>query len=252
MKLKYYLKGIGVGIIFATFVLAISFAFNGDKMSEQEIVEAAMELGMVWPSSQKDDETTSAPTESETTTEKETTTTPTESETPTEETTTMPTESETTTEEEETTTTPTESETTTEEETTTTPTESETTTEEETTTTPTESKTTTGEETTTKSTESETTTGEETTTTPIEPESTTEKETTSMNSNESVTIRVLKGMSSDEVAKLLLDAGVIEDDRAFDRYIIRKGYAERIRIGTFQIKINATYDEIIRIICGLN
>ena len=237
MKLKYYLKGIGVGIIFATFVLAISFAFNGDKMSEQEIVEAAMELGMVWPSSQKDDETTSAPTESETTTEKETTTTPTESETPTEETTTMPTESETTTEEEETTTTPT---------------ESETTTEEETTTTPTESKTTTGEETTTKSTESETTTGEETTTTPIEPESTTEKETTSMNSNESVTIRVLKGMSSDEVAKLLLDAGVIEDDRAFDRYIIRKGYAERIRIGTFQIKINATYDEIIRIICGLN
>jgi len=46
MKLKYYLKGMGVGIIVTTLILTISFQ-NRNSMSDSEIKEKAKELGMV-------------------------------------------------------------------------------------------------------------------------------------------------------------------------------------------------------------
>ncbi len=52
MRFKYYLRGIGIGIIFATCLLSVSFYFGRDSFSEQElsdqeIIERATELGMV-------------------------------------------------------------------------------------------------------------------------------------------------------------------------------------------------------------
>ena len=52
MRIKYYIRGIGIGIIFATLVLTISFyfgkgSFAKEKLSDEEIIERATELGMV-------------------------------------------------------------------------------------------------------------------------------------------------------------------------------------------------------------
>ena len=56
MRIKYYIRGIGIGIIFATLVLTISFyfgkgSFAKEKLSDEEIIERATELGMVMEAS---------------------------------------------------------------------------------------------------------------------------------------------------------------------------------------------------------
>lgn len=47
MKLKYYLRGLGMGIIFATLILMISGAIHNNNLSEEEIIQEAKKLGMV-------------------------------------------------------------------------------------------------------------------------------------------------------------------------------------------------------------
>ncbi len=48
MKLKYYLRGIGVGILFATIILSVSFhASSKTQISDEKIIKRAEELGMV-------------------------------------------------------------------------------------------------------------------------------------------------------------------------------------------------------------
>lgn len=48
MKRKYYLRGVGVGILFATIILFIAYSAMGRKaMSDEEVMKRAEELGMV-------------------------------------------------------------------------------------------------------------------------------------------------------------------------------------------------------------
>lgn len=47
MKLKYYLRGLGLGIIFTTIVLLISFHTREVNISDEEIIKRAGKLGMV-------------------------------------------------------------------------------------------------------------------------------------------------------------------------------------------------------------
>ncbi len=54
MRLKYYLRGMGIGITFATLLLTISFYFGKDslvkeKLTDEEIIERATALGMSMP-----------------------------------------------------------------------------------------------------------------------------------------------------------------------------------------------------------
>ena len=49
MKLKYYLRGLGIGIIVTTIILMISFAMHNKEMTDSQIIERAEELGMVFP-----------------------------------------------------------------------------------------------------------------------------------------------------------------------------------------------------------
>ena len=42
MKLKYYLRGLGIGIIVTTVILAVSFSKKEIKMSDEEIMAACM------------------------------------------------------------------------------------------------------------------------------------------------------------------------------------------------------------------
>jgi len=51
MKLKYYLKGFGIGVIFATLILSVSFYIkkeSGKSLSKQEIESLATAYGMVY------------------------------------------------------------------------------------------------------------------------------------------------------------------------------------------------------------
>ena len=48
MKRKYYLRGIGVGILFATIILFTAYSISGQgKMSDEEVIARAEELGMI-------------------------------------------------------------------------------------------------------------------------------------------------------------------------------------------------------------
>jgi len=54
VRLKYYLRGIGIGLIVTTVVLMIAFAVHKDEpLSDDEIRERAAALGMVMPESDK-------------------------------------------------------------------------------------------------------------------------------------------------------------------------------------------------------
>lgn len=53
MKLKYYLRGIGIGVIVTTIILMITFAIHSEPpLSDDEIMERAAALGMVGPEEQ--------------------------------------------------------------------------------------------------------------------------------------------------------------------------------------------------------
>ena len=58
MRLKYYIRGIGAGILLATIILSVSFYFGGGyknkDLTDDEIIARAEELGMVMGEDQED------------------------------------------------------------------------------------------------------------------------------------------------------------------------------------------------------
>ena len=87
MKLKYYLRGLGMGVLVATIILTIAHHAQ-NKMSDADIIERAKELGMVMEKDTLFDEPSSK--EEQTTTQQATTEQPTTEEPTTEEPTTAP------------------------------------------------------------------------------------------------------------------------------------------------------------------
>ena len=75
MKAKYFLRGLGAGILLATIVL---FAVYSYRYSDSKIIQRAKELGMVYDSKEQgaDDEKPASAAVKETTTEPEITTQP--------------------------------------------------------------------------------------------------------------------------------------------------------------------------------
>lgn len=61
-------------------------------------------------------------------------------------------------------------------------------------------------------------------------------------------IVITEGMSSGKVTRILKEAGVIEDVGAFNQYLDDNNYSKKIRVGTYKIKPYATYKEITDII----
>ena len=49
MKLKYYLRGLGIGIIVTTIILGSCFSMQKPKMTDAQIIEKASQLGMIMP-----------------------------------------------------------------------------------------------------------------------------------------------------------------------------------------------------------
>ena len=49
MKLKYYFRGLGIGIIVTTIILVSCFSMQKPKMTDEQIIEKAALLGMIMP-----------------------------------------------------------------------------------------------------------------------------------------------------------------------------------------------------------
>lgn len=68
MRLKYYIRGLGAGILLATILLSVSFFFGGGyknkELSDEEIIARAEKLGMVME--EKDSKEETEKTDSET------------------------------------------------------------------------------------------------------------------------------------------------------------------------------------------
>lgn len=59
-----------------------------------------------------------------------------------------------------------------------------------------------------------------------------------------VTFSVTSGMSSETVAVSLKSLGLVDDSREFNKYLVNNGYAARIKIGTFELQKGQSYAEI--------
>lgn len=204
MKLKYYLRGLGIGMAVTALILGISFSGRqgqeAQTLTDEQIRERASELGMVdsseltlaalASSAAQTPETTIEPeaaAETETTTEPEATAEPK-----------MTTEPEATAEPE-------------------------------------------------MTTEPETTAEPEMTT---EPEATEEPELTTVPEQSQTTITIKKGSDSGSVSRMLYEAGLVENAKAFDNYLCNNGYSRSINPGIYEIAPGTSEEEIAKIITG--
>lgn len=220
MKLKYYLRGLGIGMAVTALILGISFSDRqgqeAQTLTDEQIRERASELGMVdsseltlaalqnsaQPQITREPEVTE---ESKLTADPETTTEP---------------------------------EATAELETTTEP---KATTEPETMTDP------------EATVEPETMTEPETTAEPkmtTEPEATEELELTTAPEQSQTTITIKKGSDSGSVSRMLYEAGLVENAKAFDNYLCNNGYSRSINPGIYEIAPGTSEEEIAKIITG--
>lgn len=222
MKLKTYLRGLGLGLVVASLVTGVG---SRQTMSDEQIKARAKELGMIesntylhqvdaaieteeTPEPAMETETSVETLESETIAELESKTTV---ETAVEETTAEESATEEITVETENTT----------------------------------------EETVAESKESGETVAEETTAPEAESEPVEESQEQSgedTTAPETVTFQIHSGDSSVSVAKRLAEAGLVGDAKAFDQYLCQNGYDKKIRTGTYEIQNDSSNEEIAKII----
>ncbi len=63
-----------------------------------------------------------------------------------------------------------------------------------------------------------------------------------------VTLTIYSGNSSDTVARRAEELGLVTNSREFDAYLVTNGYANRIRVGSFEIPLGASYEYIAKAI----
>ena len=192
MKLKYYLRGLGIGMAVTALILGISFSGRqgqeAQTLTDEQIRERASELGMVDSSeltlaalASSAAQTPEATIEPEAAAEPEMTTEPEATEEP--ETTTDP----------------------------------------------------------------EATAEPETTT---DPEATAEPELITAPEQSQTTITIKKGSDSGSVSRMLYEAGLVENAKAFDNYLCNNGYSRSINPGIYEIAPGTSEEEIAKIITG--
>ena len=63
-----------------------------------------------------------------------------------------------------------------------------------------------------------------------------------------VEFRIYSGQSPAAVAKNLMEAGIIEDEDAFYRYLVDNGLNDLLEVGTFSLPQNGEFSEIAKIL----
>lgn len=79
-----------------------------------------------------------------------------------------------------------------------------------------------------------------------------EKKSEDDKSKKPYSLKIERGYSSDRVAGILEDAGVIDNAAAFDRYLCSNGYDKRISVGSYQVPAGADYSTVAKLITNSN
>ena len=101
--------------------------------------------------------------------------------------------------------------------------------------------------------ESETMTEPEATAEPemtTKPEATKEPELITAPEQSQTTITIKKGSDSGSVSRVLYEAGLVENAKAFDNYLCNNGYSCSINPGIYEIAPGTSEEEIAKIITG--
>ena len=101
--------------------------------------------------------------------------------------------------------------------------------------------------------EPEMTTKPETTAEPemtTKPEATKEPELITAPEQSQTTITIKKGSDSGSVSRVLYEAGLVENAKAFDNYLCNNGYSRSINPGIYEIAPGTSEEEIAKIITG--
>ena len=69
---------------------------------------------------------------------------------------------------------------------------------------------------------------------------------------ENYTLEIKSGDSSVSVSKKLVQLGLITDANEYDKYLCANGYDKKICVGTYEINSGASYEEIAKIITKRN
>lgn len=209
MKRKYYMRGLGIGVIVTAIVCAIAFPKSKPTMTDEEIIARAQELGYV-----KDEESVTADDidkikeNEQVTPSPETSTTPEVTPEPTPEAPTPPDEPEV----------------------------------------PTQPTPVTEQGKVTDSPESTKAVTKTPTKIPTKTPTPEPTKVPSSGEKVSYTVRVERGMTATKVAELLETAGAIEDSAAFVGYLRDADLTDYINIGTFTIPVGASYQQIADIL----
>ncbi len=81
-------------------------------------------------------------------------------------------------------------------------------------------------------------------------EESTQESSSAVETGEAVRIVVVGGDTSVSVSKKLFQAGLVADATAYDRFLCQNKYDWYIRVGTFDIPMGSTEEEIAKIITG--
>ena len=68
---------------------------------------------------------------------------------------------------------------------------------------------------------------------------------------ETVKVEVKSGMSSESVSLAVKNAGLVDNDTDFNKYLCENGYDKRLRVGTFDIPSGSDFETISKYLCGI-
>ncbi len=68
---------------------------------------------------------------------------------------------------------------------------------------------------------------------------------------EPIVVTVNRGEGSDTVSKHLQEAGLVADAHEYDRYLMANGYDKRIGAGEHSIPAGSTWEDIAKILCNM-
>lgn len=66
-----------------------------------------------------------------------------------------------------------------------------------------------------------------------------------------VKVEVKSGMSSESVSLAVKNAGLVDNDTEFNKYLCENGYDKRLRVGTFDIPSGSDFETISKYLCGI-
>ena len=76
-------------------------------------------------------------------------------------------------------------------------------------------------------------------------------DTATENNGETVNVEVRSGMSSESVSLAVKNAGLVDDDTEFNKYLCENGYDKKLRVGSFDIPSGSDFETISKYLCGI-